>query len=100
MFVVDVPAYVYSPRGYVYQSVPVRVLASSADEAGELVNQHRADVRRHLEARKHPGSGKPLIDPKRGRGVVFKDSYHVKPAAQAAGRAVLTRHGGFKPIRG
>jgi hypothetical protein len=101
IFMVSVPATVFNGRHYEFGSTPIKVMASSADEAARLINDNRDDVLRFLGTRRVQPSGKPLLDPKcdAKKCVFFKDTYYTKSYPAKSSRDVLTRHGGFKMVK-
>lgn len=101
IFLVSVPATVFNGRHYEFGSAQVKVMASSAEEAMNLVNSNKDDVVRFLGTRRVQPSGKPLLDPKcaPAKCVFFKDTYYVKTYPAKSSRDVMTRHGGFKVVK-
>lgn len=101
IYVVFVPANVYTGRYHSYAVAQVKVLASSKDEATEIVNRNQDDVLRFLATRRVQPSGRPLIPAKEPakKNVFFKDSYYIKELPARSSNDVLTRHGGFKAVR-
>lgn len=101
IFALHVPAFVFNGRNYEYSVAVVKVLATSAAEATDVLNTHKDDVLKHLGSRKSMPSGKPLVDPKQPikKAVVFKDSYYHKKLPIKSSSNVLTAHGGFKNVR-
>lgn len=101
LYYVMVPANVFSGRYYEYKAAQVKVLASSKEEAIQLINDNKDDVVRFLGTRRVQPSGKPLLPPKEvaKKNVFFKDTYYVRELGGTSSNDVLTRHGGFKQVR-